>query len=79
MNMGAVLGVIEGRRSQGRVVWRLRRTGELIYATMHCPQPQIYGGLEWISAIRPRLALHQSRLITFLCAGVHRTSSEWSR
>jgi len=51
MNMGAVLGVTEGRRSRGRVVWRLRRTGELIYPTMHCPTTQIYGRLEWISAI----------------------------
>lgn len=45
---------------------------------MRCPTTPNLRQVEWITAIRPRLALHQSRLITFLCAGVHRTSSEWS-
>ena len=69
MNMGAILGVIEGRRFRGRVVWRLRCTGELIYPTMHCPTtPDLWQ--VGVGFGDPRLALHQGRLITFLCAGV---------
>jgi len=51
MNMGAVMEVIEGRQSRGRVIWRLRRS-ELIYPTMHCPATQAMAGWSgfWRSA-----------------------------